>query len=140
LTSRTEFHHSAGGLVTRRDEVLLICPGKGRWQLPKGHVEPTESREEAAVREVKEETGVQARVIDELPSIEYWYSRAPGRRAHKRVDYYLMEYVNGDVTDCDRSEVDGAAWFTWDEAETRLTFDNELKVLRRARELVAARS
>jgi 8-oxo-dGTP pyrophosphatase MutT (NUDIX family) len=119
---------SAGGLVVRGEEVLLIALAGGqRWQLPKGHVEPGESAEEAAVREVREETGVRGRSLGPLPAIEYWFVQA-GQRVHKQVDYYLLEYESGSETDFDPSEVSSAAWFPWDEAIARLTFDNERRV------------
>ncbi|HXT19293.1 MAG TPA: NUDIX domain-containing protein, partial [Thermoanaerobaculia bacterium] len=81
---RVQHHHSAGGLVVRGGEVLLIAPRAGRWQLPKGHVEPGEAPTEAAVREVREETGVSARVVDTLPSIDYSYEVDGRVRIHKR--------------------------------------------------------
>lgn len=131
----TVHERSAGGLVVRGDEVLLIALAGGqRWQLPKGHVEPGEGAEEAAMREVREETGVTGRPLGPLPAIEYWFVQA-GQRVHKRVDYYLLEYESGSETDFDPSEVSSAAWFPWDEAIARLTFENERRVAAAAREV-----
>jgi len=130
----TEHERSAGGLVVRGDEVLLIALAGGqRWQLPKGHLEPGESAEQAAVREVREETGVTGRPLDPLPTIEYWFVQA-GQRVHKRVEYYLLDYESGSETDYDPSEVSSAEWFPWDEAIARLTFENERRVAEAARE------
>ncbi len=91
----TVHERSAGGLLVRGPEVLLISLAGGeRWQLPKGHVEPGESEEQAAVREVREETGVTGRPLERLPEIEYWFVQA-GQRVHKQVDYFLLEYERG---------------------------------------------
>ena len=124
--------------MVRGGEVLLIAPRAGRWQLPKGHVERGEAPAEAAVREVREETGVLARVLAPLPSIDYTYDVEGRLRVHKRVDYYLMAYVEGSETDCDPREVIAARWYPWHEALTQLSFDNEREVLRSARRLLAA--
>jgi 8-oxo-dGTP pyrophosphatase MutT (NUDIX family) len=130
----TVHERSAGGLLVRGKEVLLIALAGGeRWQLPKGHVEPGESEEQAAVREVREETGVTGRPLARLPEIEYWFVQA-GQRIHKRVAYFLLEYERGSEIDFDPAEVSGAGWFPWDEALGRLTFDNERRVAAAARE------
>lgn len=135
---RTENHHSAGGLVVEGDRILLISTRGGkRWQLPKGHVEPGETTEQAAVRETREETGVLGRVTAPLPTVEYWYVER-GVRVHKRVDYFLLEYLEGDAANHDRREVSGAAWFEWEEGLRRLSFDNERQVAQAGRELVHA--
>jgi len=135
---RTENHHSAGGLVIEGDRILLISTRGGkRWQLPKGHVEEGETTEQAAVRETREETGVLGRVVAPLPTVEYWYVER-GVRVHKRVDYFLLDYVEGDAANHDRHEVSGAAWFEWDEGLRRLSFDNERQVVMAGRELVQA--
>lgn len=130
----TVHERSAGGLVVRGEEVLLISlVGGERWQLPKGHVEPGESEEQAAVREVREETGVSGRPLARLPEIEYWFVQA-GQRVHKRVAYFLLGYESGSELDFDPAEVSGAAWFRWDAALERLTFDNERQVTAAARD------
>lgn len=130
----TVHESSAGGLVVRGDEVLLIALAGGeRWQLPKGHIEQGESEEQAAVREVREETGVSGRPVSRLPEIEYWFVQA-GQRIHKRVAYFLLAYERGSERDFDPAEVSGAAWFPWDAALERLTFENERRVAAAARE------
>jgi 8-oxo-dGTP pyrophosphatase MutT (NUDIX family) len=130
----TVHERSAGGVVVRGEEILLIALAGGqRWQLPKGHLEAGESAEQAAVREVREETGVSGRPVGPLPVIEYWFVQA-GQRVHKQVDYYLLAYESGSEIDYDPSEVSSAAWFPWDEAISRLTFDNERRVAAAARQ------
>lgn len=134
-----ERQHSAGGLVVRNGHVLLIATAGGRrWQLPKGHVEPGESIAQAAVREVREETGVSGRIVAELPGIDYFFVEKDGRRVRKHVDYFLLDYTGGDEEDFDPVEVDGARWFPWEEALGRLSHANERRVAERARELAAA--
>lgn len=114
----------------------MISTQEGRrWQLPKGHIEPGETPEQAAIREVCEETGVTGRVVAPLSDIEYWFVEKGSRRVHKRVDYFLLAYVRGDAANFDASEVSGAGWFTWDEGIGRLSFENERRVVQKAREL-----
>jgi 8-oxo-dGTP pyrophosphatase MutT (NUDIX family) len=124
--------HSAGGVVVRDGEVLLISVSGGRWQLPKGRLERGETAAEAALREVAEETGVRGRLRQALPAIDYWFTR-PGARVHKQVDYFLLDYASGSSDDHDPEEVEVAAWFGWEEAIARLAFANERRVVEAAR-------
>lgn len=133
---RVEHHHSAGGLVVRDGEMLLISTRKGRrWQLPKGHLEAGETPEQAAVRETREETGVSGRVRAGLPQIRYRFIER-GVRIQKKVDYFLLDFIEGDVANFDRKEVSGAAWFLLEEGVRRLSFDNERQVAQAALELL----
>ena len=137
---RVERQHSAGGVVEREGRVLLISTAGGRrWQLPKGRIEAGESPEQAAIREVREETGVLGRVLAPLPAIDYWFADGRNRRIRKHVDYFLLAYVSGSEEDFDPNEVDEARWFDWNEALTRLTHENERRVAGRARELTEGR-
>ncbi len=134
----TEYQHSSGGLVVRAGQVLLIATGAGRrWQLPKGHIEPGESIEQAAVREVREETGVDGRIRASLPSIDYFFVDKEGRRVRKHVDYFLLDYVAGDEHGFDPHEVDDARWFDWEDALARLSHANERRVAEKAHEIDA---
>lgn len=131
-----EHQESAGGLVVWGSEILLIAQLDGRrWQLPKGHVECGETLEQAAEREVEEETGVRGRVVSPLPSVQYSFTMPDGRRVHKVVHYYLLEYLEGDIANYDPAEVSGAAWFSWQAGQQRLTFRNEQGVVKAARAL-----
>ena len=119
--------------------ILLISTQDGRrWQLPKGHIERGESPEQAAVREIQEETGVTGRVIAPLPGVEYWFVEKGSRRVHKQVDYFLLAYVGGTVADFDAHEVSGAEWFSWDEGLAKLSFENERRVVETAREIAGS--
>jgi 8-oxo-dGTP pyrophosphatase MutT (NUDIX family) len=131
---KTVEHRSAGGLVVHGDRILLISTQSGRrWQLPKGHIEEGETSEQAAVREVREETGVTSRVVASLPGVEYWFVERGAHRVHKRVDYFLLAYISGDTADFDPREVSGAEWFAWDEGIAKLSFENERRVVEQAR-------
>jgi 8-oxo-dGTP diphosphatase len=134
---------SAGGVVFRRDKervevVLIAVGGMNRWQLPKGLVENGETPEVAAVREAREEAGVDSEVVAHIETIEYWYAgldKGERVRFHKHVHFYLLRYLSGDTSDHDW-EVADAIWVSVDEANQQLTFENERRVAERARELI----
>ena len=128
---------SAGGVAQRshdgRIEVALIkTASEGRWQLPKGIIDPGETPEVAALREVREEAGIVCEIIERLEIVEYWfvaaYDDGPKKRYHKQVHFYLMEFITGDVEDHDH-EVSEARWFEINEAERMLAFDSEKKLV-----------
>ena len=128
----TELEASYGGVVVRDGEVLVITPA-GRpdvCTLPKGGAQAGESEEETAAREVREETGVHARVMERLGDVEYWYRRS-GLRVFKTVGYYLCDYVSGDTADHDH-EVDEARWMPLERARTELSYPGERQIIERA--------
>ena len=128
--------HSAGGVVVRDGRLLLISTAGGkRWQLPKGRVEPGETSEQAAVREVREETGVTGRIVAPLPGVDYWFAEGRAKRIRKHVDYYLLAYVSGSEADFDPREVVGANWFPGEEALAKLSHANERRVAEQALQL-----
>lgn len=132
---RVERQRSAGGVVVRDGEILLIATAGGkRWQLPKGRIEAGETREETAIREVREETGVLGVVVAPLPGTDYWFAEGPAKRIRKHVDFFLLDYLEGEATDFDPREVAGAGWFPWDEALERLSHASERRVAAAARE------
>jgi 8-oxo-dGTP pyrophosphatase MutT (NUDIX family) len=101
-------------VVRVRDEILA---------LPKGHPDEGESAALAAQREVREETGVEAELVEKLGDIRYWYARG-GQRVMKIVSFFLFRYRSGDVADHDH-EVEEALWIPLDEAPGRLAYQGE---------------
>jgi len=110
------------------------------WTIPKGHLEPGESSKAAAMREVREETGLEAEIEQQLGDITYWFARrdAEGRarRVWKRVRFFLMRSRGGRFRDRDR-EMDAVRWFSLDEAERAAAFASERALVQRARALLA---
>ena len=133
---------SAGGLVVR---VIDGAPagaligrldrrGRMRWSLPKGHVEPGETTEQAAVREVEEETGISGRITAPLGSLAYSFT-ADGRRIHKRVHHFLMVAENGELSDAD-IEVAAVAWVPLTQLAQRLAYAAERRLVSRAADML----
>ncbi len=129
---------SAGGVIVRwfgaaKPEVALTAhkdlKGKMVWSLPKGLIEPGEAPEEAAIREVREETGLEGKVTRKVGQEEYWYySPQDKTRIHKIVHFFLMECVGGDTSRHDW-EVEEARWFPWDSAREALSYKGEREIL-----------
>ena len=134
---------SAGGVVYRMSgdhvETVIVAVGpNSRWQLPKGLVDKNEKPEVTAVREAREEGGVNSEVVAHIDTIEYWYAGLENGirvRFHKRVHFYLLRYLSGETKDHDW-EVNEARWVPIDDAAAQLAFDNEKRVMQRAAELV----
>jgi 8-oxo-dGTP pyrophosphatase MutT (NUDIX family) len=134
---------SAGGMVIDRTgngpQVAVIgrLDRRGRllWSLPKGHLEAGETAEDAAVREVEEETGIRGRVVAPLGTIDYWFV-ADDRRIHKTVHHYLLEAAGGKLCDQD-IEVDEVAWVPLDELRDRLAYAGERRLAATAADLLA---
>ena len=135
-SSGTSTEISAGGVVVRGDDVVVIVPtrraadGRKVLALPKGHVDPGESAAQAAEREVREEAGVEARLVAQLGEVRYWYQRG-GRRIPKLVTFFLFDYVAGEVDDHDH-EVEEARWMPLGEAARKLSYKGEREMVERA--------
>lgn len=141
---------SAGGAVFRRkvlkslpagrqvprglDVEWLVIRHKGskEWRLPKGKIEKGENSRDAAVREVWEETGIKAQIVEKLDTIQYFYI-LKGSRFFKRVTFFLMEALGGNPRINKRwtHEVDKAAWFPSEEATAKLAFKSEKEIVRK---------
>ncbi|HEX2702717.1 MAG TPA: NUDIX domain-containing protein [Solirubrobacteraceae bacterium] len=128
-TKRFPEEHSAGGVVVKGDEVLVIVPkrraasGAKVLALPKGHVDGEETPEQAARREVREEGGVDADLLESLGDVRYRYKRG-GRLIDKRVSFFLFAYRSGSTDDHDH-EIAEARWMALDEAASALTYRGE---------------
>ena len=105
------------------------------WSLPKGHVEPGETREQAAVREVEEETGIAGRIPAPLGAIDFWFV-ADGRRIHKTVYHFLMEQVGGQLS-ADDAEVVEVEWVPLADVSSRLAYADERRLMESVPQLLA---
>jgi 8-oxo-dGTP pyrophosphatase MutT (NUDIX family) len=135
-TTGVRHEHSAGGAVLLvRDGVAMVAMiatrGRRRWGLPKGAIGKHETSERAALREVLEETGLKARILHPLESIEYMF-RAGDTLIRKTVDFYLMQYEGGRIRP-QLTEVDDAEWVPLDQAVGRASFASEKKLLETVR-------
>ena len=134
---------SAGGLVLdgrgpdARAALIGRIDRRGRllWSLPKGHVEAGETTEDAAIREVAEETGITGRVVAPLGTIDFWFV-ADGRRVHKTVHHFLLLAEGGELSDAD-IEVSEVAWVPLPEVAERLAYADERALVERVPDLLA---
>ena len=141
LTTKDQI--SAGGVAFRlagsEAEIAIVSVKPSlRWQLPKGIVDPGETPEFTAVREVREEAGIQTELLRLIETIEYWYQREQyGKRIrfHKFVHFYLLRYQSGDVSDHDH-EVEESRWVSFEEAVEMLAFKSERGVVEKALEIL----
>ena len=144
-TSRkVERHVSAGGVVYRvtDEKIEAVLCGRWeppRWSLPKGTPDPGESLEETALREVREETGLEVELEAPIGNINYWFV-IPADRIHcnKTVHFYLMAHKGG-CTDLHDPEFDEVRWFSSEDALKSLTYVNEAKVLDKALAMILER-
>ncbi|MBV9312331.1 MAG: NUDIX hydrolase [Pseudonocardia sp.] len=137
---RTVDETSAGGLVVDHTSSTAALIGRldrrGRllWSLPKGHIEVGETPEQAAIREIQEETGILGEVLAPLGIIDFWFV-TEDRRVHKTVHHFLLRALGGELSDLD-VEVTEVAWVPLDQLEGRLAYADERRLVRLATTLL----
>ena len=144
---QTVHEYSSGGVVYRPtpNGYEFVAVHRARhtdWSLPKGHIEPGETREEAAIREVKEETGLDARIIAPISEVVYYYRRGKGPASvliHKTVHHYLLEATTFDFAG-PNWEVSESRWVPLSEAQNVLSYQNDRDVVSKAGDLLQAES
>ena len=123
-------------MLVRDGQVAAIVPvrraagGRKVLALPKGHVDEGETAEQAALREVREETGMTGELVEELGEVRYWYQRG-GRKIPKLVTFFLFDYRSGSDADHD-AEVEEVRWLLLEDAAKELTYKGEREMVQRA--------
>lgn len=133
---------SAGGVVLdltcRPAAVALIARHDRRsrllWSLPKGHVEAGETPEQAALREVFEETGLVGRIVAPLGIIDFWFV-VEDKRIHKTVHHFVIEAIGGELSDED-IEVEAVEWIPFDQVVRRLAYGDERRLVEKVAQIV----
>ena len=137
-----KFEFSAGGIVYKKNDgkmFILVAQHSQHhgWVFPKGIIgdhHKRESKEETALREVEEETGVKGKIIEPLQPVTYWYN-FEGEKIKKTVYYYLMEYISGNIKDHD-FEMENIEWILIEEVEDKLTYKSDKEVWKKAKEIL----
>jgi len=120
-------------LVTRSTPSDLFP--KAVWRLPKGHIESNESTEQTAIREVGEESGIEAKIIKKIETVKYFFTISGEGNIFKFVTFYLMEYVS-DLSKGHDMETSEISWLSYEEAYKKLSYGREKQMLKKARELL----
>jgi ADP-ribose pyrophosphatase YjhB (NUDIX family) len=121
------------GLLIGRYDLKDASGKRVLWSLPKGHIEEGETPEEAAIREVAEETGINSSITKSLGVIDFWFM-AGGKRIHKTVHHFMFTEIGGTLL-AQESEVDEVSWFPLSEIVERLAYPDEKKLIARTAEL-----
>lgn len=133
--------YSSGGVIFRGinsavDVVLVLVKGKKTWCLPKGLINKGEEEPDAALREVREETGLDGEILKKIGQISYWFNlRDETVKVNKTVHFYLIKFLGGDTQDHD-DEVDEARWFPIDQALRKLSFKSERDIMQKAKGMI----
>jgi 8-oxo-dGTP diphosphatase len=144
--SKWKREFSAGGVVYKKENgavfILLINPkgpnygpATNKWSFPKGGLEEGESKEEVAVREVREEGGINAKITKSLGYIKFFRHSPRIGNALKFVDFWLMEYISGDPNDHDK-EIAEAKWFPMEDVEQTLAWPTDKEIFERAKKIL----
>jgi len=138
----TEREFSAGGAILNREKTLLIfvqnLKGQKVWTFPKGHIEQGETPEDAALREVWEETGYKCRILKKLFSAKYMFTRNL-RLVKKEVTWFLMEKTGGSGTPITKNEIIDLKWLTIDEAERLIRYPSDFEMIKLLRKEINPR-
>lgn len=121
--------NSAGGVVIQDGKILLLRKFFGDWVLPKGKIEKNETTSITAVREVKEETGIDGEVVKKLGFAKYIYYNQASKKVYKRVDYFLMDYKGGNLTPQKEEGFASAEFVEYERAIDLLTHDSERRMV-----------
>lgn len=136
------FEFSAGGIVYKKNggriSILIAQHSQHHgWVFPKGLIgdyRKGEKKEESAVREVEEETGIKAKIIKPLPPVTYWFA-FKGEKIKKTVYYFLMEYIDGDTSKRD-FEMEKVEWIPMEEVDNKLTYNSDKNIWKEAQKLL----
>lgn len=142
-----KFEFSAGGIVYKpvrqaqgKKIQILVCQHSQHhgWVFPKGLIgdkEKGEKKEETAIREVKEETGIEAKIEGKIAPVTYWFV-FEGEKVKKTVYYFVMKFTGGDIANHD-FEMEEVEWIDYNDVSERLTFQSDKKAWEEAKELIA---
>ena len=130
---------SAGGVIYKKEdgETLILLSQHSQhhgWVFPKGLINEKETKEQAALREVREEVGVEGKIVRALNPVTYWYVME-GEKIRKTVYYFIMEFAGGDISKHDY-EMEKVEWLPKEKIEERLTYESDKIVWREAKELI----
>ena len=131
---------SAGGIIFKKEKgevkVLVTQHSKHKgWEFPKGHLEIAETSEQAALREVEEETGVKAKVLEKAGTTQYFYYDDDKQKCFKTVNYFFMQFLElGEATTA--SEVSDKKWLPVEKVEAQLTFKSTKEMWEKAKKSV----
>jgi len=136
---------SSGGVVYKKEKnktLWLVTRSaasdlypKQVWRLPKGWIDEGEKVEKAALREVREEGGIEAKIIQKIETVKYFFTTADKSKILKFVTFYLMEFIK-DLPESFGEETSEIAWLPYEEAYKKLSFSGERQVLKKAKELL----
>jgi len=131
MKSKTVFEFSSGGIVRDGDQLLMVkvqnLEGQPIWTFPKGHIEKGEKSEEAALREVREETGYECEIVAPFERVQYWFKR-DDRLTKKTVNWFLMRPLKK-VGEFDADEIMETRWITISEAKDLIRYKSDKKIL-----------
>jgi len=136
-----EYETSAGGVVYRKTDakiefLIVQHSGHHRWVLPKGWIDPGETKEQTAIREVKEEAGVEAEIQEHLGEMTIFYTSPEKEKVRKTSHFFLMKYKSGDPEKDHGWEVENTQWLVAKEAAEKLDYPGEKNMVEKAAALL----